>query len=47
MRRLAELKMVEFLASLKHYSKLWPKAKLFGRIVGIIGNLYDNEDFLY
>jgi hypothetical protein len=47
LRRLAELKLVEFLASLKHYSKLWSRAKLFGRCVGITSNVYDNEDFLF
>jgi hypothetical protein len=47
LRRLAELKLVEFLASLKHYHKLWPRAKLLGRILGITCNVYDNEDYLY
>lgn len=35
-RRIAEIKLFEFLISLKYYSKIWPRAILFANICNII-----------
>jgi|JI6StandDraft_1071083.scaffolds.fasta_scaffold02311_7 hypothetical protein len=35
-RRLAELKMLEFVISLKYYSKFWPKAEMFAYMLDIM-----------
>lgn len=37
MRRDAEKKMLAFVASLKYYSKMWPRAYLFSKLTSIIG----------
>lgn len=47
LRRLAELKLMEFLTSLKYYASKWDRASLFCKVTGITGNLYDNEEFIY
>jgi len=35
LRRIAEIKLLEFLVSLKYYSKLWPRATIFTCLTGI------------
>lgn len=35
LRRTAEIKLLEFLVSLKYYSKMWPRAALFSNFCGI------------
>lgn len=47
LRRLAELKLMEFLTSLKYYGTKWDRASLFCKVTGITGNLYENEEFVY
>ena len=37
LRRLAEIKLIEFLTSLRHYVKKWPRARIFAHLMGIIG----------
>lgn len=37
MRRTAELKLLEFLVSLKYYVKIWPRAQTFAKMCNIIG----------
>lgn len=36
-RRNAEKKMLNFIASLKFYSKLWPRANTYGKLASVIG----------
>lgn len=47
LRRLAELKLKEFLGSLRFYISRWPRARLFAQVSGISGDLLVNEDFVY
>jgi hypothetical protein len=47
LRRLAELKLMEFLTSLKYYGTKWERASLFCKVTGITGNLLDNEEYVY
>lgn len=35
LRRMAEIKLLEFLVSLKYYYKLWPRALLFANLIGV------------
>jgi hypothetical protein len=35
-RRLAEVKMLEFVISIKYYSKFWPKAEMFAYMLDIM-----------
>jgi len=36
-RRIAENQMLEFVSSLKYYSKIWPRANIFSRICNLLG----------
>lgn len=36
LRRLAELKLIEFLSSLKYYMKIWVRAKIFANLSGLL-----------
>jgi len=36
LRRLVEMKVIEFLSSLKYYSRIWPRAKTMAQLLGII-----------
>lgn len=36
LRRPAEIKMIEFIASLKYYVKIWPRAKTFANLLGLL-----------
>ena len=36
LRRLAEIKVIEFISSLKYYMKLWPRAKVFANLSGML-----------
>lgn len=47
LRRLAELKVTEFLASLKYYSQTWERVKVFCKVVGFMGDPCDNDDYLW
>ena len=36
LRRLAEVKLIEFISSLKYYTKIWPRAKVFAKLTGML-----------
>ena len=36
LRRLAEVKLIEFVSSLKYYTKIWPRAKVFAKLTGML-----------
>ena len=36
LRRLAEIKLIEFLCSLKYYIAIWPRAKTFAQLCGLL-----------
>lgn len=36
LRRLAEVKLIEFISSLKYYTKIWPRAKVFAKLSGML-----------
>jgi hypothetical protein len=36
LRRLAEVKLIDFIASLKYYTKIWPRAKVFAKLTGML-----------
>ena len=36
LRRLAEVKLIEFITSLKYYTKIWPRAKVFAKLAGML-----------
>ena len=36
LRRLAEIKVIEFVCSLKYYMKIWSRAKLFAVLAGLL-----------
>lgn len=36
LRRLAEIKMIEFISSLKYYMKIWTRAKVFANLAGML-----------
>eukprot|EP00743_Colponemidia_sp_Colp-15_P007741 GILK01008383.1.p1 GENE.GILK01008383.1~~GILK01008383.1.p1 ORF type:complete len:832 (+),score=193.90 GILK01008383.1:1029-3524(+) len=42
LRRVAEIKMLEFVTSLKYYSKLWARAALFAKLCGFISEGRDS-----
>ena len=42
MRRISELKLLEFIASLKYYVGFWPRAIIFARLCGIMGSIEKN-----
>ena len=46
LRRLAEIKLKEFLASLKFYTEKSLLAKLFAKVSGITGDLQNDSDYL-
>ena len=36
LRRLAEVKLIDFISSLKYYTKIWPRAKVFAKLSGML-----------
>jgi hypothetical protein len=46
LRRLAEIKLKEFLGSLKFYMK-WQRVFMFSKVSGIAVDILDNNDYLY
>jgi hypothetical protein len=42
MRRISELKLLEFIAGLKYYVGFWPRAIIFARLCGIMGSIEKN-----
>jgi len=36
LRRLVEVKIIEFISSLKYYIKIWTRAKLFANLAGML-----------